>query len=106
MILSPVLSEPPPTLGRFAPTRPMEELMDAVRGYMSFTPLQNMAGTPALSVPSSRATTGGPIGAMFSAARGREQWLLALAAEISRVSPWEMAPVSDSIAREVTRSHA
>ncbi len=103
VILSPVLAAPPPPLGQLAPTRPVDELMEAVSSYMCFTPLQNMAGNPALSVPSGRASNGGPIGAMFSAGRGQERQLLWLADEIGRVAPWDIAPALGEVVHDARR---
>jgi len=56
--------------------------------WISYTPLQNMAGTPAISLPLFQSSEGLPIGSMFAADRGQEDMLLALAFELEAAQPW------------------
>ena len=49
---------------------------------MAFTPLQNVTGDPAISLPLAQSASGLPIGMMFSAHLGRDATLLELAYEI------------------------
>jgi len=51
VILSPVLRSPPLPIGELAPDRTFDELMPALFDWMSYTPLQNLAGTPGISLP-------------------------------------------------------
>ncbi|MBB3224939.1 amidase family protein [Pseudoduganella umbonata] len=94
VLLSPVASTPPPLLGTFAPTVPAATLMETMFDWIAYTPLQNLAGTPAISLPlfaasDSDAPGGGlPVGSMFSADRGQEDMLLALAYELENAQPW------------------
>lgn len=86
--LSPVTTTPPPPLGTFAPTVPVDALAQSMFAWIDYTPLQNMAGTPAISLPLSHSGTGLPIGSMFAADRGQEETLLALAYELEAAAPW------------------
>jgi amidase len=86
--LSPVVSAPPPLVGTFAPEVPMDALMKTMFEWIDYTPLQNMAGTPAISLPLHHDLHGLPIGSMFAADRGQEDMLLALAYELEAAAPW------------------
>jgi len=88
VVLSPVVGAPPPLLGAFSPAVPTDTLMQAMFAWVDYTPLQNMAGTPAISLPLSRSRDGLPIGSMFAADRGQEDTLLALAYELEAADPW------------------
>ncbi|UNK43275.1 amidase family protein [Luteimonas sp. S4-F44] len=88
VVLTPVVSAPPPPIGTFAPELPTEALMQTMFAWIDYTPLQNMAGTPAISLPLGMSTDGLPIGAMFAADRGQEDVLLALAYELEAAAPW------------------
>jgi amidase len=88
VVLSPVMTTPPPLLGTYPPDRNFDELFAGMFGWISYTPLQNLAGTPAISLPLYTTATGLPIGAMFAADRGQEDLLLALAYELEQAQPW------------------
>ncbi|MCW2494957.1 amidase [Jatrophihabitans sp.] len=78
-ILSPVLSHVPPKIGYLSPQQPFEQLMDRLRNYVAFTPLNNVSGGPAIAIPAGRSAEGVPIGAHLSAKLGDEAVLLRLA---------------------------
>ncbi|MFT3762272.1 MAG: amidase family protein [Pseudoxanthomonas sp.] len=88
VLLSPVVHAPPPPLGAYGPSVPIERLMPEMFDWIAYTPLQNLAGTPAISLPLSASGQGLPIGSMFAADRGREDLLLALAYELEAARPW------------------
>lgn len=88
VILSPVLRAPPVPIGELAPDREFAELMPALFDWMSYTPLQNLAGTPGISLPLSSTAEGLPVGTQFVADRGQEELLLALAFELEAAAPW------------------
>jgi amidase len=87
-VLSPVLRTAPPRLGVYAPAQAFEALRDGMFDWMGYTPLQNLAGTPAISLPLHWNAAGLPVGVMFSADRGQEDRLLGLAHELERAAPW------------------
>jgi amidase len=88
VVLSPVTNAPPPLLGTYGPTVPTEQLMSTMFDWVAYTPLQNMAGTPAISLPLFQSSEGLPIGSMFAADRAQEDVLLALAFELEAALPW------------------
>lgn len=88
VILSPVLDRPPLRIGELAPTAGFEHMMELMFEYVSYTPLHNMTGHPALSLPLVPAPDGAPIGSMFSAAHGGEATLLGLAYQLEEALPW------------------
>lgn len=88
VLLSPVAHTPPPLLGTFGPCVPADELLPALFEWAAYTPLQNFAGTPAISLPLFTDAQGLPIGSMFAADRGQEDLLLALAYELEQAAPW------------------
>jgi len=89
VLLTPTLSAPPPLLGEMSPDRPADELMARMFGWCGYTPLQNMAGTPAMTLPLAWDEAGLPLGLMFAADRGQEDLLLALAFELEASAPWK-----------------
>ena len=72
-----------------SPDRPADELMARMFGWCGYTPLQNMAGTPAMTLPLAWDGNGLPLGLMFAADRGHEDLLLALAFELEASAPWK-----------------
>jgi amidase len=94
--LTPVLFSPPPRLGELAPTVPFDTLLQRVSRYVSYTPLQNFSGAPAMSVPLHWTTEGLPVGTQFAAKLGEEATLLSLAYELETARPWsgKRPPVS------------
>lgn len=89
VILSPVLRAPPVLIGELAPDREFEALMPALFDWMSYTPLQNLAGTPGISLPLFSTPEGLPVGTQFVADRGQEAMLLQLAFELEAAAPWQ-----------------
>jgi amidase len=88
VILSPVVSAPAPLLGRYGPSVAADVLMQTMFDWVSYTPLHNMAGIPAISLPLFASSDGLPIGSMFSANRHQEDTLLGLAYELESAAPW------------------
>ena len=87
VVVSPVTSTPPPPLGVFDPAGDFETLWTAFWDYTNYTPLQNIAGTPAITLPLTRSGDL-PIGTMFAAGAGQDRTLLALAAALEQAAPW------------------
>ena len=86
--LTPVLASPPPALGELAPDVPFATLRERCIRYVSYTPVHNAAGTPAMSMPLAWSAAGLPIGTQFAARRGDEATLLGLAYELEEARPW------------------
>ncbi len=88
VILSPVLAHTTPKLGYLSPVQDFEVLYDRLLKYVSFTPLNNAAGGPGISLPAGMSADGLPIAAHFSAGYGDEKTLLELAYEVEAARPW------------------
>lgn len=88
VLLSPVLTHTTPTLGHLAPSLPFDELFPRLLAYVGFTPLNNAAGGPGISLPLGRTGLGLPIGCHLSADHGDERTLLELAYELEEAKPW------------------
>jgi len=87
-VLSPVLGHVTPKLGYLKPDQDYDTLMERLRAYVSFTPLNNAAGSPAISLPMGLSSDGLPIGVQFQAAHGNERLLLEIAFELEAANPW------------------
>lgn len=85
--LTPVLAKPPVPLGTINPERGMSTFA-MLSDYVGYTPLQNVAGAPAISLPMGWSSAGLPIGVQFCAAAGQERTLLELAYELEQAQPW------------------
>ncbi|MGB3624438.1 MAG: amidase [Henriciella sp.] len=88
VILTPTVSTLPPEIGEQAPTREYDALRESVVDFAAFTAPMNVAGAPSMSVPVQWSEGGLPIGSMFSARRGDDGMLLALAYELEATKPW------------------
>jgi len=88
VVLSPVLSTPPPIIGEQAPTVPYDILFERMTNYVAYTPVYNVTGMPAMSVPLYWTKQGLPIGSQFAAKLGDEKTLLELAYELEEARPW------------------
>lgn len=88
VVVSPVLRTAPPKLGYLAPDVPFETLVERTKNYMGYTPIHNISGAPAMSVPLHWTKAGLPIGVQFSAAPGDEKTLFELAYALETARPW------------------
>jgi amidase len=88
LLLTPTLGEPPCPLGEF--TTPDEPFLGFMRAatFVPYTPLANMAGNPAISLPLSWNDQELPVGSMLMAAYGREDLLLQVASQLETARPW------------------
>jgi amidase len=89
LLLSPTLAEPPTRIGEHdaLPDDPMAGMKRAAR-FIAFTPPFNTSGQPAINVPLHWTHDGLPIGVQLAAAYGREDLLLAVAAQLESAHPW------------------
>ncbi|MCX4745633.1 amidase family protein [Kitasatospora sp. NBC_01287] len=87
VLLSPVTAWPAPDLGTFAIGTPDQQLLRAVE-FCHETPLANLTGQPAMSVPLHWTDSGLPIGVHATGRFGDEATLFALAAELETAQPW------------------
>ncbi|MFP5430570.1 MAG: amidase [Gammaproteobacteria bacterium] len=88
LVLSPVLAHTTPPLGWLSPAQDFDVLFDRLMKYVSFTPLNNASGSPAISLPMGATELGLPIAVQFSAAHGDERTLLEIAYALEEAQPW------------------
>jgi len=88
LLLTPTLGEPPVEIGTF--TTPDEPMLGFIRAgtFVPYTPIANMTGQPAISLPLHWNAEGLPVGVQLMAAYGREDVLLRVAAQLERAQPW------------------
>jgi amidase len=88
LIVTPTLGEPPVELGTFS--TPDEPLLGFIRAgtFVPYTPLANLTGSPAISLPMHWNADNLPIGVQLMGAYGREDLLLRVAGQLERARPW------------------
>ncbi|MEZ4381280.1 MAG: amidase family protein [Nannocystaceae bacterium] len=86
--LTPTLAVEPWPLGHLSPVLPADELLARTARAVGYTPIHNVAGCPAMSVPLHVSAAGVPIGAHFAAAPGADARLLGLAYQLEEARPW------------------
>ena len=86
--LTPVLAHETPEIGHLDPTQSYDVIVDRLLDWVAFTPLHNVTGTPAVSLPLATTARGLPQGMMFAAGAGREASLLELAFELEEARPF------------------
>ncbi|MGH8679410.1 MAG: amidase family protein, partial [Burkholderiales bacterium] len=97
LLLTPTMAAPPPRLGILVGTheKPLAWMADVLH-FIIFTVPVNHAGQAASSLPLSWNREGLPIGIQLVAAYGREDLLIAVAAQLEQAAPWSQRrpPVS------------
>ncbi|MEX0427329.1 amidase [Nocardioides sp. DS6] len=88
VVLTPTVAHETPEVGYLAPTRDYETVMGRLMDWVAFTPLQNVTGGPAVSLPLHTTAAGLPQGMMLGAGRGQEATLLELAFELEQARPF------------------
>src|SRR6202042_1418086 len=88
VVLTPTLADETPQIGYLDPTADYPQIIERLQDWVAFTPLQNITGEPAISLPLAVSANGLPIGMMFSAPTGQEARLLELAYELEDARPW------------------
>jgi amidase len=85
LLLSPVFASPPKPVGW--PWREEDGIRKSV-DVLTFTAPFNTTGQPAIAVPATVTEAGEPIGIQLVAAYGREDQLVAVAAQLETARPW------------------
>lgn len=89
VLLIPVTITPPPPLGHLDPMNVQAREFNRRQGQVfGLTPLANLTGQPAMSVPLGMSETKLPIGMMFMGRYGDEATLFRLAAQLEATRPW------------------
>ena len=88
VLLCPTLTSEPKRLGFLSPTLDRETLIERTEQYVGYTPIHNISGLCAMSVPLFVSKSGLPIGSHFAAKPGAEAILLNLAYQLEAAAPW------------------
>jgi amidase len=95
VVLTPTVADETPRIGYLDPTADYQQIIDRLEDWVAFTPLQNVTGEPAISLPLAVSAGGLPVGMMFAAPIGQETRLLELAYELEDARPW--ARIDDQV---------
>ncbi|MEA2368621.1 MAG: amidase [Thermoleophilaceae bacterium] len=90
VLITPTLAKPPIEIGALRPAEgepPIQMLLNSA-GWVPFTPVFNVTGQPAISLPLHQSADGLPIGVQFVGAPATEEMLLSLAAQLEQARPW------------------
>jgi amidase len=90
VLLTPTLAKPPIEIGALKPADdepPIQMLMNSA-DWVPFTPVWNVTGQPAMSVPLVQSPDGLPIGVQIVGAPAAEEMLISLAAQLEEARPW------------------
>jgi amidase len=90
VLLSPTLALPPIEIGALRPQEgepPVQMLMNSAT-FVPFTPVFNVTGQPAMSVPLHQTKDGLPVGVQFVGPAAGEEMLLSLASQLEGARPW------------------
>ena len=89
VFMTPTQNKPPVPLSYLDQALPVETQMERLFGYAP-TWLDNVAGTPAITLPMGQSRDGLPLGLQFSTRPGGEVILLQLAFELERELQWRL----------------
>lgn len=87
-VLTPSVPDEPPLIGELSPVLPHDLLASRTLRVLGYTPIHNIAGCPAMSLPLGWSASGLPLGAQLAAAPGQDALLLGLAYELEAARPW------------------
>src|SRR4051794_4723604 len=90
VLVTPTLAKPPIEIGALAPAKgeqPVQMLMNSAE-FVPFTPVWNVTGQPAISLPLYQSDAGLPIGVQFVGPPAGEELLISLAAQLEAAQPW------------------
>lgn len=92
VVLTPTVAHESPRVGHLDPAADYQQIIDRLMDWVAFTPLQNVTGEPAISLPLGESADGLPVGMMFGAPIGHDARLLELAYELEAARPWPNIP--------------
>jgi amidase len=88
LVLCPTLAMPPRPVGWFTEAGDPADEFERTMRFVAFTPLQNVTGQPAISLPVHRTPDGLPVGAMLVGRPADEATLISVAAQLEVAAPW------------------
>ncbi|WP_323132866.1 amidase [Marinobacter lipolyticus] len=99
-VLTPVLGHTTPEIGYLSPEQDFDQLFDRLTRYVSFTPLANATGAPAIALPMGQSRDNLPVAVHLMGCHGGERTLLELAYALEEAQPWP------SLARHMVQAPA
>jgi amidase len=87
-VVSPTTTAPPQPIGALR-CDDGEESLAAMARWSALTPMANISGTPAVSLPVHVTADGLPIGVQLSASAGSDELLVSLSAQLERAFGWQ-----------------
>ena len=88
VLMNPTVAMPVPELGFIGPEVAFDTALERLKWFIPFSPIQNVSGTPAISLPLAQSKNGLPIGIQLASAMGADRTLLELALELEEAAPW------------------
>jgi amidase len=90
VLITPTLAGPPIEIGALRPAEgepPIQMLINSA-SWVPFTPVFNVTGQPAISLPLHQSRQNLPVGVQFVGPPAGEEMLIALAAQLEQARPW------------------
>jgi amidase len=90
VLLTPTLAKPAIEIGGLRPKEgvPPIEMLNKAAEWVPFTPVWNVTGQPAISLPLHQSESGLPVGIQLVGAPAGEELLLSLSAQLEQARPW------------------
>jgi amidase len=91
VFVTPTLAQPPLELGWLqpGPGEPATSMLEKSADFTPFTPMFNVTGQPAVSLPLNQSADGLPIGVQLVGPPVSEELLLSLSAQLEEARPWK-----------------
>ena len=90
VLLTPTVAQPPMKVGALAPKEgePAMAWLNNAADWVPFTPVWNVTGQPAISLPLHQSADGLPVGVQLVGPPAGEELLLSLSAQLETARPW------------------
>jgi amidase len=90
VLLTPTLAKLPIEIGALRPKEgePPIQMLNNAAEWVPFTPIWNVTGQPAVSLPLHQSETGLPVGVQLVGAPAAEELLISLSAQLEEARPW------------------
>ena len=100
ILLTPTVTQPPLPIGALAPKEgepAFQWLLNAAQ-WVPFTPVWNVTGQPAVSLPLHQSADGLPVGVQLVGPPAGEELLLSLSAQLESARPWHERRAEPAVA--------
>jgi amidase len=90
ILVTPTVAQPPIPIGELQPDAgaPAMQMLEKAAGWVPFTPVFNVTGQPAISLPLHHSADGLPIGVQLVGPPAGEELLLSLSGQLEQARPW------------------